>query len=132
MKGALYTLEVVISILMIFVIVVFLFQNPPASPDYQIANYKLKAYNALKLLDTTGELNMYTSNSDANSIREKLQPFIPVTVSYDVVIFNQTTNITNKPSFVNVTDVISVSYFVSGELDDYQPRDVRVYLWGFI
>jgi len=131
MKGALYTLEAVIAILMIFFIIVFLFQNPPTSPDYQIVNYKLKVYNALRLLDTTGELNMYAMDSNAGQIRSKLRSFIPVTVNYGVVIFNQTTNITEKLSFGNSSDVISVSYFISGDLDNYQPRDVRVYLWGF-
>ena len=131
MKGALYTLEAVIAILMILFIVVFLFRNPTTSPEYQIVNYKLKVYNALKLLDTTGELNMYALNSDATTIRSKLQPFIPITVNYDVAIYNQTTNITEKPSLENLSDVISVSYFISGDLDNYQPRDVRVYLWGF-
>ena len=130
MKGQLFTLEAAIAILMILIIIVFLFSNPPKSPEFNEINYKLKIYNGLKILDETGRLSTYVSNNDANAIQNGLRPYISNIQNYKVVIFNQTTNITQKLSLSNESEVISVSYFLVGDLDNYQPRDVRVYLWG--
>jgi len=130
MKGQLFTLEAAIAILMILIIIVFLFSNPPKSPEFNEINYKLKIYNGLKILDETGRLSTYVSNNDVNAIQNGLRPYISNIQNYKVVIFNQTTNITQKLSLSNESEVISVSYFMVGDLDNYQPRDVRVYLWG--
>jgi len=131
MKGTLYTLESIISILMMFFIIIFLFQNSPTSPEFEGINYKLKAYNGLKSLEKTGELRKHISDNNATAINESLDPFIPSFLSRDVVIFNDTTNITVKPSLTNIDEIISVSYFLAGDVDDYKPRDVIVYMWGF-
>jgi hypothetical protein len=131
MKGQIYTLEVGISILMILLIVIFLFQNPPATPEYNIINYKMKTYTGLETLERTGELRRYVADNNATAINESLDPYIPSFLSRVVVIFNDTTNLTAKPSLAGVNDSISVSYFLAGDFDDYKPRDVRVYLWGY-
>jgi hypothetical protein len=131
MKGQIYTLEVGMSILMILSIVIFLFLNPPASPEYNIINYKIKAYNGLKTLDQTGELRRYVADDNATAINESLNPYIPSFLSRAVAIFNTTTNITTKPSLTFVNDSISVSYFLAGDFDEYKPREVTVYMWGY-
>jgi len=131
MKGQLYTLEVGIAILMILSFVILLFLNPPASPEYNIINYKMKAYNGLETLERTGELRRYVADNNATAINESLNPYIPNFLSRAVVIFNETTNLTTKPSLTDVNDSVSVSYFLAGDFDDYKPRDVRVYLWGY-
>jgi len=130
MKGQLYTLEVGIAILMILSFVIFLFLNPPTSPEYNIINYKMKAYNGLETLERTGELRRYITDNNATAINESLGPYIPNFLSRAVVIFNETTNLTTKPSLSNISDSISVSYFLAGDFDDYNPKDVRVYMWG--
>ena len=129
MKGVLYTVESVIAILMILFIVIFLFQRPQPSPEYQIINYKLNAYNGLKILDRMDKLRDYVMNNDVSLIENGLNIYIPDFLNYAVVVFNETTNITEMPSLTD-QDVISVSYFLAGDIDDYKPREVRVYLWG--
>lgn len=131
MKGQLYTLEVGIAILMILSIVIFLFMNPPASPEYNIINYKMNAYTGLETLERTGELRRYVADNNATAINESLDPYIPNFLSRAVVIFNDTTNLTAKPSLSGINESISVSYFLTGDFDDYKPRDVRVYMWGY-
>jgi len=131
MRGQLYTLESIIAILMMFFIIIFLFQNPSSLPEFEKINYKLKAYNGLKALEKTSELRRHTSNNNATAINESLDPFIPSFLSRAVVIFNDTSNLTVKPSLTGMSESISVSYFLSGDIDDYRPRDVRVYMWGF-
>jgi len=131
MKGQLYTLESVIAILMIFFIIIFLFRNPPSSPEFEKINYKSKAYDGLKTLEETGELRKDVDNNNTTAINESLNPYIPSFLSRAVVIFNDTSNLTTKPSLANISESISVSYFLAGDIDDYKPRDVRVYIWGF-
>ena len=131
MKGQIYTLEVGIAILMILSIVIFLFLNPPTLPEYRIINYKMKAYNGIDALEKTGELRRYVIDNNITVINESLNPFIPGFISREVVIFNETTNLTAKPSIFNLNDSVSVSYFLAGDFDDYKPREVRVYMWGY-
>jgi len=131
MKGQLYTLEVGIAILMILSIIIFLFLNPSASPEYSTINYKTRAYKGLEILERTGDLRRHVSDNNATAINESLDPYIPDFLSRAVVIFNDTTNLTAKPSLSSINDSISVSYFLAGDFDDYNARDVRVYMWGY-
>jgi len=131
MKGQLYTLEVGIAILMILSIVIFLFMNPPSTPEYSIINYKMNAYTGLEALEQTGELRRYVADNNATAIDDSLGPYIPNFLNRTVVIFNETTNLTTKPSLSDINNSISVSYFLAGDFDDYKPRDVRVYMWGY-
>lgn len=131
MKGQLFTLESLIAILMLLFIVIYLFQNPPASPEFKRINYKLKAYNGLEILEKTGELRKYVVDNDTTSIENKLNPFIPAFLNYNVTIFNETANVTRMPSLTNENNTLSVSYLLVGDIDDYKPREVRVYIWGF-
>jgi len=133
MKGVLFTLEAVISILMVLFILVFLFQNPPTSPEYQRANYKYKAYHGLDVLEKRGDLRDDAVNNNVTNIETNLNNFIPDFLTYEVVIYNQTINITEIPSTITSQNdtVLSVSYLIAGDIDEYKPRDVRIYLWGF-
>ena len=124
-----YILEATISILLILFIVVYLFQNPLNSPEYERMNYKIKTYEAIKILDGIGKLRKDVVNNNVSSIRDNLYPFMPKNLNYNVTIFNDTANITMKPS--SSGDMVSVSYFIAGDFDNYSPRDIRVYLWGF-
>lgn len=131
MKGQLFTLESFISILMLFFIVVYLFQNPPTSPEFKTINYKLEAYNGLKILEKTGELRKDVVDNNVTSIENKLNPFLPNFLYYNVTIFNETTNITQIPSLVNEKNTLAISYLLAGDIDYYKPREVIVYVWGF-
>jgi len=131
MKGQFYTLESIIAILMILFIVIFLFQNPSPSPEFKMTNYKLKAYEGLKVIEKTGELRRYVADNNATAINESLNSYIPSFLNRAVVIYNDTTNLTTKPSLSSINESISVSYFLAGDFDDYKSRDVRVYMWGY-
>jgi hypothetical protein len=116
---------------MLFLIVIFLFQNPQTSPEFKRINYKLKAYNGLMTLEKTGELRKDVVNNNATSIQNKLNPYLPDFLNYTIVIFNEATNTTVKPILTNENETLSVSYFLAGDIDDFKPREVRVYIWGY-
>lgn len=129
-KGVLYSLESVIAILMIFFILILLFQRTSISVESKTINYKLKAYNALKILDDYSNLRNDVIENNATSIKYKLNQHIPL--SFAVVIYDETTNVTEFPSVVNEqSNVLSISYLLSGDDDLYKPRDVKIYMWGF-
>jgi len=129
-KAILYSLESAIAITMILFIIVILFQKPPSPPEFYRINYKIKAFSGLKTLALTGELRKHVMENDVVSIENKLSSYIPESLNYTVVIFNETTNITEMPSIANEKEVMSVNYLLAGDIDDYRPKDVRIYLWG--
>jgi hypothetical protein len=131
MKGLLFTLESFMAILMLFFIIILLFQNPPTSPEFKRINYKLNVYNGLMTLEKTGELRKDAVNDNATSIQNKLNPYLPGFLNCSVVIYNDTTNITVKPVLTNENETLSVSYFLTGDVDNFKPREVRVHIWGY-
>lgn len=132
MKGLLFVVEVTLAILMMFFIAVLIFSYLSPVRKLDVLNYKLKAYEGLNALEETGKLRRYAINDDVNSIKNDINQFIPDFISYDVVLYNETTNITSISSQIEKQkDVISISYLLAGNFDNYKLRDVRVFMWGF-
>ncbi len=136
-KGILFTLETVIAILMILFIVVFIYRNPFEISGLNIIELKKKAYVGLIALERTGELRKEVIENDAAGIKNKLEPFIPGFLTYEVVLYNSSLNstIANTTNYNSTIDeqpnVIVVNYLIAGDADEYNPRDVRVFIWGF-
>lgn len=130
MKGQMYTLEAAIAVIILLSFLIFLWKFPITATVDEKYNYKLKVLNALKTMDEAGQLRGDVMKGDVSSVESKLYPFIPDFINYSVVIFNETTNITSKPK-IQDSDVISVSYLISGDIGEFNPREIVVYLWGF-
>lgn len=136
-KGVLLAMEAVIAILMILFIVVFVYKNPRSNATLRDVDLKLKAYDGLSILEKSGGLRKGVVDNDAARIKKDLNPFIPDSVTYDVVLYNSTQNstignTTNYPSTIdNQNYVLVVSYLIAGDVENYTPRDVRVFMWGF-
>ena len=127
-----FVLEVILGILMILFIVVYLFRNPVSVSSSRFVDFKIQIYEALASLDKTGDLRKMAVDNNVNGIKTDLNPFLADLLSYEVVIYNSTANITNYPSNITVqNNTIAVSYFVSGDLGKYSPRHIRVFAWGF-
>lgn len=128
MKGTLYVLEAVIAVLMLVSTLVIILQKPPQSIELSRANYKLETYNALHILETTSDLRKKVLDNNSSGIKQDLSRYI--SISYDVAIFNKTTNLTKIPT-IEAKDIITVGYFLAGDVGNYNPRELKVYLWGF-
>jgi len=127
MKGSYYVLESIIAIVIMVTTVAFVLQKPPESLELSYVNYKQDAYNGLKISEEVGNLRKNALNGDASSIKSDLSSYMPI--SYDVAIFNQTSNLTAVPS-LDSENIITVSYFIAGRMGNYTPREIRVYMWG--
>lgn len=128
-KGSMYTLEASIAIIMMVTALALFLRSPAESEDMSKANYKLDIYNALKISDEVGDLRRDAIEDDADSIESELSGYLTGAFDFDVTIYNTTDNRTSEPS-LDEEDIITVSYFLSGWLGNYNPREVRVFAWG--
>ena len=125
-KAQVQTIEALISVAIISFIIFLLYFITPTSQEISQINRKIEAYNALKILDKTRNLRQYALQANATKVEELLLPFLKS--SFKVVIYNQTSNITEVPK-VESENIASVSYLIAGELANYKPLEIRVYLW---
>lgn len=128
MKGISFTFEATIASILLLSVIIFFFK-PLQSPQTSEINHKVTAYNGLKILDETGSLRENVLRNNATAIKNDLSAYLSY-LDYDVVIYNKTSNITAAPS-ISAKNVISVSYFLAGDVGNYSAREVRVFLWGF-
>jgi len=128
MKAQIRTLEAVIAVtILIGTLIAFSHKNRPMH-KLSILGYKLDAYNAFRLLEETGQLRENVMNNNVKELEESLKPFIKC--NFDVIIFNETTNVTIIPKFVS-NEIVTACYYIAGNLDEYSPKKVCVYMWGF-
>ncbi len=131
MKGAFYTIEVIISVLLVMSVFFILFTSPINNPEIERANVKSQMYNGLENLNTIGLLRSYALNNNASGIETELSPYTPLGIQLQVTIYNKSfSNLTEELSDQPL-DIVGVSYYIAGEFGNYTPREVRVHAWGF-
>lgn len=130
MKAILHSIEAFIAIMILVTLTSFIFTRPTTTPEIARLNYKLSAYNGLKLLEESGELREYTLKNNATGIESLLSSFIPYFLSYSVVIYNSTSNLTAIPT-ITANNTIVVNYFIAGSSGNYSAREIVIYMWGF-
>jgi hypothetical protein len=126
MKGLTKVLEVALSIIMILVIYVTVFSSSTAIPDFESINIQLKAINSLQNLDQNNELRSLVLQNDTATISNELAPLLPANINYLVNICG----ISCTAPIINSTRTFSVSYIVSGDIGNYNPKQVIVYMWS--
>lgn len=126
MKGSYFVLESIIAIMIMSLTLAFIIQKPPETLELSYVNYKQDAYKGLEIMEEVGNLRKKALENNASYIRDELASYI--SISYDVAIFNQTSNLTAIPS-IESENIITLSYFIAGKLGNYTPREIRVYMW---
>lgn len=130
MKGVLFSVESIIAVGILVITFFFLFGHPLPSVENSKENFKLQVINGLDVLKNSGELRNDALNNNASSIKNKMSSHIPVFINYNVTIYNETANTTSIPSIV-ASNLVTISYFLAGDVGNYSAREIRVYLWGF-
>ena len=128
MKGSFFVLESIIAVVIMVTTLSFLLWKPPETFEFSEVNYKQEAYDGLSISEEIGELRENALKNNATAIKTELDPYI--SISNDVAIFNQTSNLTAIPT-TDDENIITVSYFIAGDMGNYTPREIRVYMWGF-
>lgn len=125
MKGIMKSLEAVIAILMVLVIFVYFFRGTEPLPEFETINWQLKGFSSLKTLDKNNQLRQYALTNDTQTIESQLSSLLPTEVSYKIIICNVTCG---SPGIIS-EKLTSVSYFVAGDLANFQPRQIILYMW---
>lgn len=125
MKGLLKSLESIISILMIFVTFVVYFGSKEALPEFETINWQLKGFYAIRILDQSNELRSYVLANNTQAIENKLIPLVPPEIGIKVVVCQFDCE---KPD-VQSEKLVSVSYLIAGDVNDFRPRQIMLYMW---
>lgn len=130
MKGSLYTLESAIAIVLMVTVLSLVIRQTQTTGALDIVNYKIRVYNALKASDDVGDLKVNVLGKNVSLIKADIEATASSFLDYEVVIYNRTGAVTNEPD-IDSENVVTVSYFLAGYVGEYDPREVRVFMWGF-
>jgi len=108
MKGILKSFEVLVAILFVLVAYFSLFRTEEKIPDVEIVIWKIRGFEALKVLDDSNKLANYALANESEKIEDALTELLPIGLDYKVLICEQTCPTINFKS----EKVVSVSYFV--------------------
>ena len=125
MKGLLKSLEAIVSILTVFVIFVVFFGSNEVLPEFETINWQMKGFNALRSLDQSNDLRQYVLANSTGVIENKLLQFVPPEVNIKVVVCQA---FCEKPD-VESEKIISINYLIAGDVNDYRPRQIVLYMW---
>lgn len=124
MKGYIRTLEVLLSLSLIVLTMVFIFRFPPLATTDEMNTIKYRAYNSLEYLDEKGYLRKIVLNVDRNALDKNLTVLLSgLDFDADICIDSCFTPI--LPS----KQVATVEYYISGYKDFYNKAKVKVWVW---
>ncbi len=125
MKGMLQSFEAVLSILTIFVVFVVVYGTQENLPDFEVVAFKIKAFDAMKSLDDSNQLRQYALTNDTTTIGNKVSDELPAHFNRQVIVC---TEVCSSPD-IESDKLTSVSYYIAGDVGDFRPRKVVLYVW---
>jgi len=125
MKGLLQSLEAIIAILLILTVFITVYSGRDPIPEFDTINWKSRGFEALKTLDNNNLLRDVVITNSSSVIKSRLSGLLPPQLNYDVVVCERNCG---KPD-IQSDKLTSVIYLVSGDLNNYLPRQVILYLW---
>lgn len=125
-KGVAQTFESIVAILSMLTVFIIYFSARQTLPDFEIINREMKAFNAMKILVENNDFRQWVLANDTQTLENKMLTIMPSDINYEVFVC--TTDCT-KP---NVTSerMFSVNYIVAGDVKDFRPRQVILYMWS--
>ncbi|MCD6557648.1 MAG: hypothetical protein J7K31_01285 [Candidatus Aenigmarchaeota archaeon] len=135
-KGYLYTMEVLLTVSMIFIAIIFAFRSAPSKPALEISLIKRDAFSALEYLDNSGNLRPLVYSGEPLDIVEMqiedlLKAMLTKKVEFEVDICKNSDDCVTENAPEN-REVIVVDYYLSGYKKSYDFYRVRMYVWKMI
>ena len=125
MKGLLKSLESIIAVLIVFTVFITYFAVKEPLPEFETINWQLKGFNSLQTLDETNQLYSYVKANDTDGLESRLSTLLPKEINYKVLICG-----TNCPSpGVESEKLTSIAYVTAGEINNFQPMQVVIYIY---
>jgi len=122
-KGISFTLEAIISGLLIITSILFFFQFSGTSDFYSMGVSEI-GYDCMKSLDEHGLMREHALNGDAASIESGLQECLGG-LNHSVQLCENTCSQATSPE--NNTVIVS-SYFIAGDVEP-NPMEIRLNMW---
>lgn len=126
MKGILRSLEAVIATTIVMVTYILLFTSNPSPPEFETINWKLQGFYALQTLDNENLLRSSVVADNVTALTNYLTPLMPADLNFQVQICSTSCTV---PS-ISASKIASISYLVAGNLTNYKPSQVILYMWS--
>ncbi len=135
-KGYLYTMEVLLTISMIFIVIIFAFRAAPSKPALEISLIKGDAFSALEYLDDSGQLRPLVYSGKPLDVAELqiedlLEDILTKKVNFEIDICKNSDACSEENAPEN-REIIVVDYYLSGYKKSYDFYRVRMYIWKMI
>ncbi len=124
MKGYVRMLEILLSLSIIVVAMVFVFRFTPYVIQNDMNLIKDRAFNALEFMDQNGDLRKIAFNSNRNALNNNLTLLL-TGLEFEADVCNNdcfTPILPNKP-------ITSIEYYVSGYQDKYKASKIKLWVW---
>jgi hypothetical protein len=95
-------------------------------PDFEAINREMKAFNVIKALVENNEFRQWILANDTQTLENKIITMMPSDINYEVLVCSLDCS---KPN-VTSESMLSVSYIVAGDVKDFRPRQVVLYMWS--
>jgi len=124
-KGISKTFESIVAILSMMTVFIIYFSAKQTIPDFEMINREMKAFTVMKTLVENNEFRQWVLANDTETLKNKITMMMPSDINYDIQVCSLDCG---KP---NVTSerMSSTSYIVAGDVNDFRPRQVVLYIW---
>jgi len=125
-KGFVYTLEVLLSVGIIFLTLVYLFRFSPPTPQHDLTIIKRSGMEALEFMDQRYDLRKWVSEFNEAQVESTLNTLLPNNIKFESEICS------NECSAAGVNtkkSVVAVDYYVTAYRDQHLGMKIRLWLW---
>ncbi len=119
------SLEAIIAIIILTTFVIIFYSSRNIFPEFEIISLKMRAFNALRVLDEKNLLRPYVLANNSNGLKNILANNFLQDVNFEVAFCEIECP---KPS-VESYKLTSVSYLISGDIGIFVPKQIVLFLW---
>lgn len=119
------SLESIIAILAILTVFIIVYSGRDPLTEFDSITWKARGFETLKSLDESNRLRDVVITNSTSLLKDRLSALLPSQLNYDVAICDRNCGKTDIQS----DKLTSVIYLIAGDLNNYLPRQIILYLW---
>jgi len=127
-KGALFTMEAFIAVMIVFVAIFFLYSEPVDIPDFEGEEIKREVQDCLRRKEISSEMREAIKGKTLEEIdlEDRFNDCLSSRVEYEVVACNKTQCTSfERPD----TEVFSSGTYLAGDEEGREPMEIIIYGW---
>jgi hypothetical protein len=124
-KGISKTFESIVAILSMLTVFIIYFSAKQTIPDFEVINREMKAFTVMKTLVENNEFRQWVLANDTEMLENKILTMMPADINYEIKVCSPDCS---KPN-VTSENMYSVNYIVAGDVKDFRPRQIVLYMW---